>query len=170
VSAGVLHRLDLVARGALPTLLGLFLVLAAVVPLHLPHLFSLGAGLALITVYFWTLQAPALMPAPAVFLIGLASDFFGGAPFGVGVLLLLLVHWLLLPRRGLPRASFLGVWLGFMAVAALVTLASWVASCVLAGGMIDPAAAFFSYLLSLCLYPAVAGVFTLLHRTVLRGL
>ena len=171
MSAAVLHRLDLAARGALPTLLALFLVLAAVVPLHLPHLFSLGASLALISVFFWTLRAPALMPAPAVFLIGLASDFFGGAPFGLGVLLLLLARWLLLSqRRALLGASFLGVWLAFMAVGALVTLASWLGSCLLVGALIDPAPALFSDLLGLCLYPAVSGIFTLIHRTILRGL
>jgi rod shape-determining protein MreD len=171
VSAAVLHRLDLVARGALPTLLGLFLVLASVVPLHLPHLFSLGAALALISVFFWTLHAPTLMPAPAVFMIGLACDFFGGAPFGLGVLLLLLTHWLLLSqRRLLLGASFLVAWWGFMVVAAAVTLAGWLGSCMLVGAVIDPAPALFSYLLSLCLYPAVAGLLTLLHRTVLRGL
>ena len=167
----VLHRIDLVARGAVPTLLALFLVLVGVVPLHLPHFLSLGASLALISVYYWSVHQPTLMPLPAVFLVGVISDCFGGAPVGVGTLVLLLVHRLVTSqRRLLSGAAFLVVWWGYMMVAAGATLVAWLAACGLATGLVDPAPALFSYLLGLCLYPAVAFVFSLLQRSVLRGL
>jgi rod shape-determining protein MreD len=171
MNVSMLHRIDLVARGIVPTVLALFLVLVGVVPLHLPHFLSLGASLALIAVYYWSVHQPSLMPVPAVFLIGLISDCFGGAPVGVGVLVLLLVHRLVTgQRRLLLGASFIVVWWGFMMVAAAATVAAWLAACLLDVGLVDPAPALFSYLLSLCLYPAVAFVFSLLQRSILRGL
>jgi rod shape-determining protein MreD len=167
----VIHRIDMVGRGAVPTVLALFLVLVGVVPLHLPHFLSLGASLALIVVYYWSLHQPSLMPLPAVFLIGLVSDCFGGAPVGVGTLVLLLVHRLVTDqRRLLLGASFIVVWWAYMMVAAAATLVAWLAACLLSLGLVDPAPALFSYLLGLCLYPAVAFVFGLLQRSVLRGL
>jgi len=167
----MLHRIDLVARGIVPTVLALLLVLVGVVPLHLPHFLSLGASFALIAVYYWSVHQPSLMPVPAVFLIGLVSDCFGGAPVGVGVLVLLLVHRLVsAQRRLLLGASFIVIWWGFMMVAAAATAVAWLAACLLALGLVDPAPALFSYLLSLFLYPAVAFVFSLLQRTILRGL
>ena len=167
----ILHRIDLIARGIVPTVLALFLVLVGVVPLHLPHFLSLGASLALIAVYYWSVHQPSLMPIPAVFLVGLVSDCFGGAPVGVGVLVLLLVHRLVsAQRRLLLGASFIVIWWGFMMVAAAATAVAWLAACLLALGLVDPAPALFSYLLSLFLYPAVAFVFSLLQRTILRGL
>jgi len=47
-----------------PTVLVLFLVLVGVVPLHLPHFLSLGASLALIAVYYWSLHQPSLIRCP----------------------------------------------------------------------------------------------------------
>lgn len=167
----VLHRIDLIARGIVPTALALFLVLFSAVPLHLPHFLSLGASLALIAVYYWSVHQPSLMPLPAVFLIGLISDCFGGAPVGVGVLVLLVVHRLVTAqRRLLLGASFVVIWWGFMMVAAAATAAAWLAACLLDMGLVDPAPALFSYLLSLFLYPAVSFVFSLVQRSILRGL
>jgi len=101
-------------------------VLVGVVPLHLPHFLSLGASLALIAVYYWSLHQPSLMPLPAVLLIGLISDCFGGAPVGVGTLVLLLVHRLVTgQRRLLLGASFIVVWWAYMLVAAAATLVAW---------------------------------------------
>ena len=168
---GTLHKLDMVARGLVPTILALFLVLVGVVPLHLPHFLSLGASLALICVYYWSIHQPSLMPVAAVFVIGLISDCFGGAPVGVGVLVLLLMHRLVTQqRRLLAGAPFIVIWWGFMLVAAAATVVAWLAACALALGLVDPAPALFSYLLSLCLYPAVAFVLSLLQRTILKGL
>jgi len=73
-------------------------------------------------------------------------------------------------RRLLLGASFIVVWWGYMMVAAAATLVAWLAACLLTLGLVDPAPALFSYLLGLCLYPAVAFVFSLLQRSVLRGL
>lgn len=145
------------ARSLTPFLLTLFLLLLAAVPLHVRHLDLVGPGLALISVYYWSIHAPHLLRAPAVFLIGLVSDLLGGAPLGAGVLVLLLVHGIALSqRRLLAEAPLAVVWWGFVLLSAAAHSAAWLIAGALADATVSPRPAFFSYILSIAIYPLLA--------------
>src|SRR4029077_10467745 len=61
------NRLDNWARNLPPFALTLLMLIIGTMPLHLPYFVPLGTGLAMISVYYWAIHRPGLLPAPAVF-------------------------------------------------------------------------------------------------------
>lgn len=162
------QRLDALARGLAPFSLTLLLVLFGAVPLHLPHVAEIGPYFALLAVYYWAVHRPTVLPAPAVFFLGLLSDVLGTAPLGVGTAVLLGVHAVVLSqRRFLLGQSFLGVWAGFMIVCAGSFATIWALSSLLVGAAIDPRAAVFATVLNMAVYPVVGFIFAHAQRSLL---
>jgi len=166
----ILHRLDVWARNLLPLLLTLAMMIVGMAPLPLPHFLPLGPGLALISVYYWGLHRPGLLPAPAVFAVGVLGDLLGMAPLGVGTLVILLVYGVALSqRRAFLGQPFLVVWWGFMMIAAGAMSVGWIFATLVAGAALDPKPVIFAYLMTVALYPAVADVFARAQRAFLRA-
>lgn len=165
----VWQRLDFVARQIMPTLLTLALVMVGMVPLRLPDLAPVVPWLALIAVYYWSVHRPDLMPAVAVFAIGLFHDLAAGTALGVGVLVLLLVHFAVVSqRRFFMSRSFLVIWFGFAIIAAGACTLSWLLNALLAGMLIDARPAVFQFMTTVAAYPPLAWLFAQVQRTILR--
>ena len=112
-------RLDTLARQLTPFGLTLFLVVFNVVPLHIPGYDQIAPLLPMIAVYHWALYRSELMPAYAVFIIGLLQDSLTGAPIGINAVVFLIVHRAAQSqRRFLTGKSFAMVWLVFALIAA----------------------------------------------------
>lgn len=158
-------QIETAARRLTPAALTLLLMVAGVVPLQIPHLAAIGPSFLLISIYYWAVHRPGLMPAPAIFVFGLLGDLLGGAPIGSGTFVLLLVYAVTRAyRRPLLAASFLVVWFGFAVVAAAAGLAAWAVASALAGTVPDPGRALFGALLEVALYPVVAALFFQVER------
>ena len=71
----LLQRLDLTLRCMTPFVITLLLALMPMLPLHLPHETDLVPAFTLMAVFYWTVYRPDLMPASAVFAIGIIQDF-----------------------------------------------------------------------------------------------
>lgn len=167
----VWQRLDLVGRQITPFLITLGLVILALLPLHIPDFAPVVPWLALIAVYYWSVHRPDLMPAAAVFAIGLFHDLAAGTALGVGILILLLVHVLVAAqRRFFISRSFLVVWVGFGFVALGAAILLWLFNAILAGAMIDPRPALFQFLTTVAVYPLLAWLFAQVQRGLLREL
>ena len=167
----LLHRFDVWARHLAPFALTWLLLVIGMMPLPLPHFLPLGPGLAIISVYYWAIHRPGLLPASAVFLIGLFGDLLGMAPLGVGTLMLLLVYGIASSqRRVFLGQPFLVVWWGFMVIAAGAMSLGWILSSLLAGDALDSSPVMFAYLMTLALYPAVADLFARAQRGFLRSI
>ncbi|MBI3441978.1 MAG: rod shape-determining protein MreD [Proteobacteria bacterium] len=109
---------------ALAMLLVLFVFSAA--PLEIARLGEIRPVFMLMAVYYWTILRPALLPAPAVFAIGLVLDLLSAAPFGMNALILVLAQWLIRSQRKfLLGQSFLMIWAGFAAIATGAGLMQW---------------------------------------------
>lgn len=163
------QRLDLLARSLWPFTLTLLLLIVAVVPLRVPYLPPISPDFLLISVYYWALHRPTILPSPAVFLLGVLHDFLGGAPLGVGVLVLLIVFGVSVSqRRVFLGAPFAVVWLGFAVAAAGATLGTWVITSLVLGVLLEPWAAIFGCLLTVGLYPAVGFLFARAQRALPR--
>lgn len=120
------HRLDLLARHVVPVSLAFVLVLLSIVPLRVPLLNLVFPALALVSIYYWTLYRPDLMPPAAAFAIGLADDVLSGAPLGVNALVFVLVHAAVNTQRGFFLGkSFAIVWLGFALLAGAAFTIAW---------------------------------------------
>ena len=166
---GVLARLDAAARAAAPTLTALALIILGVVPLRLPEFAAIVPSFALMAVYYWTMYRAELMPAPAVFGIGVFQDLLAGGPFGVNAFVLLLVHGAVLTqRRVLMRRPFSLGWLGFVAVALMGFTLNWLAMAALNLTLFDPRAALVQYVMTAMLYPPVAWMFVAVNRAWVR--
>ncbi len=166
---GLWHRMDLLARQLTPTMLTLVLVIINVVPLHIPGFSRVAPLLPLMAVYHWAVFRPRLLPAYAVFLIGILQDILTGAPIGVNALVFLAVYGAVLSQKQFfIGKSFFILWLGFSLIAAGAAVINWLAISILSVTLVEPRTVFFQYLLTIGCFPAIAWVFMRWQRAFLK--
>ncbi len=162
-------RLDGTARGLAPFAFTVLLIVLGMVPLGIPNFAPITPALGVIAVFFWLVYRPDLMPAWAVFLVGLIQDLLGGGALGVGVFVLLVVYAALAgQRRYLAQANFFLVWLAFLPVAAGAFVLTWLFNSLIADALLAPEPAAFQYLSTVAFYPAIAWLFLQAQRAFLR--
>ncbi len=161
-------RVDALARRLTPFGLTLVLVILGVLPLHLPGYERVVPLLPLIAVYHWTIYRPELLPAYAVFVIGLLQDTLGGTPIGINAVVFLCVYGVVMSQRTFfIGKSFVIVWLGFALVAAGAVGLGWLLVSVYNMTLVRPHAALFQYLVTLGTFPILAWFFLRWQRTFL---
>lgn len=164
------QRLDTVARNLTPFGLAFLLILISTAPTHIPELARITPMLGLIAVYHWSIYRPDLMPAWAMFGLGLFHDLIGGGPLGANALLLLLCQGTVVSQhRFFVGKSFIVIWLGFALLAAGAAALAWT---LLAGyhvRLVEWRGFLYQYLLTLAFYPPLAWGFIRWQRVVLRG-
>jgi rod shape-determining protein MreD len=162
------QQADIAWRAALPVGLTILLLFAALLSWHLPRLGTVASALVLISVFFWTVHQPGLMTMWGVLSIGLLHDFLMLAPFGVGLLVLLVVHgvalWQRKPLTGMP---FVLLWAVFGLVAAGATILTWLLVSFRQETLVNPVQAFNLFLLEFVCYPVLAYVFAWIERRLL---
>lgn len=160
------QRLDAQARRLAPVAITFVLVLLAAVPSHVPGLAQIMPLLALIGVYHWTAYRPDLMPARAVFAIGLFQDIVGGGPLGLYTAVFLLVHGAIVSQaRFFVGKGFGMLWIGFAVMSAGAALIAWFTAMVLNAAFIDPRSLVYQYLLTLGIYPILSMLFLRWHSS-----
>lgn len=153
------------ARRLTPLLSCVFFVVLAGVPVSAAGFAVIAPAFGLMTVYYWSLHRPDLLPAPAVFAVGLFLDAVSGAPLGLNALVLLLVHGVVhSQRRFFHGKSFLVLWWGLMMIATGAAVVSWVLYSILFTARVDPLAVMFQLSVSLALYPALSWVLAVIQR------
>ena len=114
----VTEYLDSVARQCVPFGITLFLVVASAVAVPIQQYGAVASAAALMSIYYWTVYRDNLMPAVAVFTIGLLQDILGGTPLGLSALVLLLGYALIRSQqRFLQGKSFIVHWAGVVVFA-----------------------------------------------------
>ena len=163
------QRLDVLARKLTPFGLTMALVVLSVVPTHLPGFARIAPMLGLMAIYHWAIYRPDLMPAYAVFLLGLLQDILSGTPIGVNVVVFLTVYGVVLTqRRFFVGKSFVIGWLGFALVAAGAAVEGWILVSAFHATVIDPRALVYHYLVTLSCFPLLAWVLMLWQQAFLR--
>ena len=153
------QKLDLWARCLIPFGLTVVLLIFGIVPLHIPEFAAMVPWLPLMAVYYWAIFRPELLPAYAVFIIGVLEDILTGLPIGVNALIFLLVYGSIVSqRRFFVGKSFNILWLGFGLVAALAALSNWLIISLWNTTILMPNALFFKFLTTVGSYPALAWV------------
>lgn len=162
-------KLDILARQLFPFVMTAVLVLIGTIPLRLPGQQVLAPSLSLISLFYWSLHRPDLMPASAAFLLGFFHDILSGAPVGTGVAMYLsvhaAVHW---QRQFFHGKSFEILWLGFAVVAVAATLLGWLLSSILAGTLVDARGALLQVMATIGCFPMTVWVLWRWHLNVLR--
>jgi rod shape-determining protein MreD len=162
-------RIDLALRRLTPLLLTLGLVILSQVPMQLPAAMPISPGFAVIAVYFWALHQPDLIPAPAVFAIGIFQDILGGLPIGLNAFIFLVLYGIVVSQRRYFFGKSFGVlWWGFATVAVVMGALEWVLMSALSARFLAVMPIVVEQLTTAALYPVVAYVFVLTHRSILR--
>lgn len=149
-------KLDTVARQITPFGLTMAFTLLSALPLRVAGLGAAGPMWTIMSLYYWALYRPDLMPAVAVFVVGVMVDALSGAPLGVNALVFLMVHRLVVTqRRFFYGKPFAIVWLGFALVAAGAFAAAWLLTSLWHGTILDQRSLVFRYTVTLGLFPLV---------------
>ncbi|UUX49489.1 rod shape-determining protein MreD [Nisaea acidiphila] len=169
MKSAFVQRMDLWARHLMPAATTLFLVLLSAVPLGIPGYAQVAPSLTLMSVFYWAVYRPDLMPPSLVFLVGLAEDLLNGYPFGLTAIVFLGVYGI----TGTQRPTFLSkpffiVWGGFVVISFGAFLLGWMLMSVFTLSWIFPDTVLFRFGLTATLFPAAAWIFVRIHRYLVR--
>jgi len=163
------QQLDLAAKRLFPFALSVLLVVLSVVPLPMPDSGLVAPALGLMAVYYWAIHRPDLLPAYAIFLLGLLQDILSGTPMGVNTLMFLAVYGIMrLQRKPFLGKPFMVMWVGFVVVAPCAIFFHWLLCSILVGRAIPPLSAFVQVLLTIVLYPWLTWLLAAAQRAFLR--
>lgn len=165
------ERANKVFRGLLPSLLTLFLAFIAYVPTGIHGFSNVTPSLVFISVFYWSIHHPLLMPAPVVFLLGILLDILSGGPFGMSSLILLAVHGVCISqRRVFVGQAFILNWWGFLLIAIGTAFASWLVACIYYFAYVRPETIAIQLLLTLAVFPVFAWGFGRLQNSLLKDI
>jgi rod shape-determining protein MreD len=146
-------------RNLVPVATTFLFVLMGHLSLPLPLLSDVAPAFALISLYYWVVFRPDLMPYAAVFGLGIVQDAVAGAPFGLYALVYLLVQALVLnQRRFIAGKPFWVFWSAFAMIAPVAAFAAWVLASLSRGAFLGPGTAFVALVMTIILFPAVVWV------------
>jgi len=153
-------------RLATPTLVSLLLLFISIAPWR-PFDAPLAGSLVGGAIFYWTIYQPEAMTPWVAALIGLASDMLGLSPFGLSMLLALIIcgsaqFW----RQQLAEASFIVVWLAFAATSLATFFLGWALAALILEQWPDPWPIALQGIVNVALYP----VLTLLCGRLQRAL
>ncbi len=166
MKSGLWARLDILARNMAPLLLTLFLLLISQVQTHIYNFSAVMPMMVLVSIYYWAIYRPDLMPMTLVFLLGILQDLLAGGLVGLQAFILLAAYgFVSRQRRFFHSKSFGVVWWGFMLVGFFAAALQWGVVVGFEQIWISPCPIFFSYLLSVAVFPILAIMMIAVHRT-----
>ena len=146
-------------RNLVPVVTTFAFVLIGQLPLPVPLLADVAPAFALISLYYWVVFRPDLMPYAAVFGLGIVQDAVAGAPLGLYALVYLVVHALVLnQRRLIVGKPFWVFWSAFALVAPIAAFIAWLLASISRGTLLAPGTTFVALIMTVILFPAVAWV------------
>jgi rod shape-determining protein MreD len=153
-NAPVAPQLDSLVSRLLPVATTAAAAILSIQPVHIPVYAALAPAFMLMAVYHWAIYRPDLLPASAVFLIGVGHDLLAGGSPGVTAVVLLLARALVVRyRRWFPDRAFPFVWGGFTLLTAGAMLALWVLHSLLEAQAIEFRSSIFRIVLTVSLFP-----------------
>lgn len=169
--AAALQRLDRSARLLAPFLISALLVLCATLPVQIPGYGQIAFNVGLMTVFYWSIYRPDLMPALAAFSLGLWQDILVGSPVGLHALLLLLANWAIVAQRTFFQGKSFGViWFCFSLVTLAAAALAWLLVCALNVTLLDPLPGLFQAGLTIGVFPFMSWLLARAQHAILRPL
>jgi rod shape-determining protein MreD len=170
LSAPTLPRVNSSVARLVPILTTIIAAILAILPLRIPGYAALTPALALMAVYHWTIYRPDLLPAFALFAIGIGEDLLAGSLVGIDPLTLLVTRAVVLhSRRHFVGRPFPFVWAGFTLVAGGTLLGLWALHCLLEFSLINPRNTVFRMVLTIAVFPAASFLLGSTQRALIDG-
>lgn len=144
----------------------LVLVLLSAAPPALSGVAPMAPLWGLMAVHAWAMSRPDLLGFGTAALLGLVYDALSDLPLGLTGLAFLLARWLPVgPLAWLHGQRFASLWLGFLAVAAIVFALLYAGRALEVRQLFTPAPMLLQAAVTVALYPAIAAaVFALSRR------
>lgn len=162
------QRLDHLAHRLTPFAITVLLVVVGAVTLPMPGYARVAPVLPLIAVYHWAVHRPDLLPAWAVFPVGLLQDAVLGTPFGVYALVFLTVWGIVISQRPfLAGKPFALAWLGFVLIGTGAGIEAWVLVSAFNATLLDPKVVLFQAAATIGFFPPLAALLLVWQRKVL---
>ena len=168
MTLSVVSRIDLALRSVTPFVLTVCLMLLGAMPISMPIDLPITPAFGLMAVFYWSVYRPDLLPALAVFALGLLQDLIAGAPLGITAAIWLGTYALVLNQRKIFLGKPFAVsWWGFTMVAIAAGAARWLISSALAGHMLDAHRMAAELAATVLLFPLAVWLFVETHRRIL---
>ncbi len=163
------YQVNQFLRGSIPFFLSLLLVFISVIPFRLPGFDVVTPSFLAISVFYWTIHRPYLMPAIVVFFLGLIQDMITGMPFGLTSLMMLAVYAISLTQRQVfVGKPFIQLWWGFMLVNFGISLLTWLVACIYSLALIPILPVMVQSGLTILMFPLLAWVFALVQSSLIK--
>ena len=147
-------QVDSLVSRLLPVATTAAAAILSIQPVHIPAYAALAPAFMLMSVYHWAIYRPDLLPASAVFLIGISHDLLAGGSLGVTAVVLLLARAVVVRyRRWFPDRAFPFVWGGFTLLTAAAMLVLWVLHSLLEAKVVEFGSSIFRAVLTISLFP-----------------
>lgn len=158
-------RVEQSVRNCTPVFLTLALVFIGLAPFPAPGYVQVTPMLTLVSVYYWSIYRPDLLPLAATFCIGLMQDVLTGTPLGMSALVLLLVQGAVVAqRRFFLGKTFVVVWCCFMLVAPAAAVVSWLLASLYHWTIMEPRLLLFQHVVTILIYPCLTWFFAVAHK------
>ena len=169
MSSSVTTQAGRLLRALVPGLITLFLVVFTILPMGVAYFSMVTPMIVMMSVYYWSLYRPDLLPAIAVFGVGVLLDVLSGGPTGLYALVLLMVQGVCVSqRRYIVGKPFLVEWTGFSIVALGASFIGWLGASLFYGALIGVTPLIVQFFISVGLYPALARFFGRSEQIFLR--
>ena len=143
----------------LPLFISILWLIVSLIPLRSELNLNARPMIGLMCVYFWTMYRSDLFNLLSVFVLGIFSDVLSIAPFGIYLLMYLIMYLSVVKLiKYITEKTFEISWIGLSLLLFAVMVAGWFVSSVYYAQFLPVKNFLFSYLLSVALYPVVAGV------------
>ncbi len=143
----------------LPLIFSLLWGIVSLIPLKSDLNLMARPMIGIMCVYFWLMYRPDLFGVFSVFILGMFFDILSIAPFGIYMLLYLIMYVAVTNvSKYITEKNFEILWAGFALLLAGIMLAGWIVSSLYYMQFLPVKSFVFSYLLSVAVYPIVAGI------------
>ncbi len=149
----------------IPALLSVLFVLLHAIPERALVFSDVVPSFIIMTIYYWCLFRPSLLPYIFLFLLGLLQDVLLGLPIGLSALVFLLLRLAVVTlQRLFGKETFWGIWFWFAILSAAAALIHILTLSWLKEAWVLPASALIQWLLTVVCYPLAHGMFTRIYR------
>ena len=157
---------------SLPAFLAIFLIIIGAVNIHIESFSSFVPLFVAMSVFYWGIYVPSLMPKWLVFVLGIFHDAVYGIPaIGLSSALLLIMWGLVVSQqRHLIKEPFFVIWVMFTLSISIYIFLYWLIYCLYIGNFIFPVSVILQLLVSVFLYPLIHKLFNSVHGTLLKDL
>lgn len=144
---------------SLPLICSMIMLLFSYIPLKSELASNARPAIGLMCAYFWLVYRPDLFNAVSVFILAFITDAVSMSPIGSSLISFLLMYVMVMQLiRYLNGKPFIVLWSGLILLLAVAMLGKWAALSIYYAQPLPLGILFFSYLVSIAVYPIVGWI------------